>query len=318
VTAPDHHPVDRLVRAHLDAEAATVDADAIVRRLRPTVEPARPAGWARFGWFASGLAIAASVALLLVVGGPNPKTASAAELLAAAQTTHATGRDRCYELTVEVETGAARLLDLPPIVRKSKIWTRGDQFYLETTPPNPKWPPLVWGQDGTGRVWVAMSPKAGLLFEPDEINEPMATACDLMSLRTVALLRELLAGYDLARTDAGRAGEPVRVEANFRRGPVGGPPPKLREVLLELDPTTKEIRKAVLKRNVPAPIAGFHAVTLTFVHVETADRPEADYTLAGHLDPGANLFDRRDPHKKIRTQHREELMRKFGERIARP
>jgi hypothetical protein len=168
-----------------------------------------------------------------------------------------------------------------------------------------------------GRVWVAMSRKAGLIFEPDEINEPLATSCDMMSLRTVTLLKELLTDYDLTRLDAGTHGKPIRVEAMFRKDE-SGRPPKVREVMLELDAQSKEIRKAVVKRNVPAPAAGFHALTLTFVLLETADLEADQYSLNGHIDVGANIFDRRDPQRKMRTQFREELMRKFSERMIRP
>jgi hypothetical protein len=319
MTPPESHPVDRLVREHLDAEARTVDGESMLRRVRPASPTSRTTHERRhrLGWFASGMAIAASIALAIAIGLPAPKIVTAAELLNDAQSVHTRGQDRCYLLTIEIETGAIRMLDLPPIVRTSKVWTRGDQFYLETTPPNPNQMPLVWGQDATGRVWVAMSPKAGLLFEPDEINEPIATACELMSLRTVTLLSQLLVDFDLSRTDAGKSGEPYRVEAVFKR-PTVGLPPKVREVRLELDPRTKEIRKAVLKRNVPAPLGGFHALTLTFDLIETADLPANVYTLGGHLDIGANIFDRRDPHRKMRTAFREELIRKFGERILRP
>lgn len=319
MTPPESHPVDRLIREHLDLEARTVDAEAMLRRVRPVSPSSRPAHErrSRWSWFASGMAIAASIALVIAIALPAPKVATAAELVSDAQSTHNRGLDRCYQLTIEIETGAIRMLDLPPIVRTSKVWTRGDQFYLETTPPNPRQPPLVWGQDATGRVWVAISPKAGLLFEPDEINEPVATACELMSLRTVSLLSQLLADFDLSRTDAGKSGEPYRVEAVFKR-PTGGMPPKVREVRLDLDPRSKEIRKAVLKRNVPAPPGGFHALTLTFDLIETADLPANVYTLGGHLDIGANIFDRRDPHRKMRTAFREELIRRFGERIVRP
>jgi hypothetical protein len=319
---PDH-PIDDLVRHYLLADAATVDADALVSRIQATQIPATPRSHAlsrlaRIGWFVSGLALAASVAMLFLLAGPTTKIATAAELLTAAQSEHERPRDRCYQLTIEVETGLARLLDLPPIVRKSNVWTRGDQFFLETSPPNPKWPPLVWGQDATGRVWVVMSKRQGLLFEPDEIHEPVANACHMMSLRTVTLLRELLTNdYDLSRRDPTKAGETYRVEASFRRER-NGPPPKIRDVVLELDPATKEIRKAVIKRAIPAPLAGIHLVTVTFELIDTATLNDDQYTLAGHLEANANILDRREPDRKMRIQYREEMMKRFSERILKP
>lgn len=324
----DNHPIDRIVRSHLLAVAGTVDADGIVNRLRdsfgPTPSPStalprRETGARtvhRLAWFAGGLAVAACLTLALVFV-PSPRTASAAEWLASAKSAHESGPDRRYELIVEVETGAARLLDLPPLVRRSSVWTRGDQFWIETQPPKPDLPPLAWGQDATGRVWVAAPSRTfGVVYEPDEINEPIATACDLMSLRTVTLLGELLADFDLARRDS-RPGDPVRIEAVFRPSP-GARPRLVRDVQLDVDLETKAIRKAVLRRNAPGPLGGRHALTLTFTLAETGDLDPTRYSLVGHLDPGAKVLDRREPNRGPRAQFREEMMKRFGERMVKP
>jgi RNA polymerase sigma-70 factor (ECF subfamily) len=63
--------------------------------------------------------------------------------------------------------------------------------------------------------------------------------------------------------------------------------PRFRQVELELDPETKVIRSAVLRREVNGETVG----TLTFTLVETANLPDDRYDLRGHLDSDAEFLD---------------------------
>ena len=56
-------------------------------------------------------------------------------------------------------------------------------------------------QDAGGRVWIAPTRKRVLVFEADELAEPLTRFCDLMSLRLASTLGELLEKHELARRD---------------------------------------------------------------------------------------------------------------------
>jgi hypothetical protein len=132
----------------------------------------------------------------------------------------------------------------------------------------------------------------------------------------VTLLGELFAVFDLSHRDD-RPGDPVRVEAVFRPMPVVRPS-TVRDVHWDLDPDTKAIRKAVLRRTAPAPLGGRHVLTLTFVLVETAGLDPARNALIGHPDPVTNVLDSREPNRGPRAMFREELFKHFAERIGKP
>ncbi len=299
MTPDEPHPVDGLVRVHLDREAAKVDAHAMLARVKqPPVQPRH--GW-RWVGVALGAALAAGLAFLFIMGNgpePTPLAASPDELLRESRITHEAATDRCYAVVAEWEPIPLRVLKLEPLVRTSKLWTRGDQFWIETTDPQGR--SIAWGQTKDGKVWVAPSRAVGLVYDEADVGEPLARYCELMSLRVVTTLGELLADYDLYRRDAGQPGEPIRIEASRR--PVQGLVQKFGHVALELDPETKVIQKAVLSRRVNGETVG----TLTFTLTETAKLADDQYTVAGHLDAKHTLHDgklkRPDPRIKLRDE----------------
>lgn len=317
---PDDHPIDRAVRAHLGREAAKVDARAVLAQVKAAA--ATPAS-ARRGWLrwaagiATGAAVAAGVALAFILGsGPEPTPVAAetpAELIEQAREAHAAPTDRCYEVTAEWDPAPLRRQKLEPIARRSKLWTRGDQFFIETVAPDGR--TVAWGQARDGHVWAAPSRKRGLLYDPSEVGEPLARHCELMSLRVVTTLGELLQQYDLSRKDSGRPGEPIRIEARLRPSPAH---PRFRHVELELDPETKVIRSAALRREVNGETVG----TLTFTLVETAELPDDRYDLRGHLDPDAVVLDGKPPPKlpgpprpDPRAKFRDEFLKRMQGRL---
>jgi hypothetical protein len=185
--------------------------------------------------------------------------------------------------------------------RTATVWTRGDQFVvLSRVDDEPAW---AWGQESAGGVWLAPSRKHAVVFGKDELNDPLARQCELMSLRLASTLGEMLEKYDLYRKDSGEPGEPIRIEAALR--PKLLPGARIRKVELELEPTTKTVRQAVLHRY----LAGVFEGTMTFTLTDTATQPDDFYTLKGHTDPKATVHDAKS--LKERAKLREELLKKW-------
>src|SRR5262249_31478159 len=156
-----------------------------------------------------------------------------------AQVTHAAPADRCYTVVAEWDPNAAALVRIGPLARGAKLWTRGDQFWVEVTAPDGH--AVAWGQKKDGTIWIAPNRRFGLVYDPAELTDPILRYCDRMSLRMVTTLGEGLEQYALSRADSGLPGEPIRIDATLRQLP-RNPTPRFRRVELELDPDTKVIR----------------------------------------------------------------------------
>lgn len=311
-----HRPdqLDTLVRAHLDREAETVDARAMLARVRP-VSP-RPAPvrrrWVAWAGFGAGVAAAACVAVVLLSGPPTERTAlaSASELIREAKTLEESApTDRRYAVAAEWEaTPFQKRFPFRPIAREAEVWTRGGQFVVRSKfVDGGEW---AWGQEADGRVWIALTRKRVLVFEADELAEPLTRFCDLMSLRLASTLGELLEKHELARRDTGRPGEPIHIVARARSAPAGGGV-RLDRVELFLDPETKVVRRAVLTKQLNGETVG----RVEFTLLETAVRPDDFYTATGHTDADAVILDRRPgpaPKFDLRLRFRDELLRRFA------
>lgn len=285
-------PLDRIVREHLDRTAATVDASALWVRVRAAqmarAEPKRRVRLRAWAVPAGLSAIAAGLLIAFILGeGPEPQPITAAQLVQQARAIHANTVDRCYEVVAEWDPSLFAHRKLEKVVRTSQLWTRGDQFWILST--NSSGQSMAWGQDRAGRVWVAPGPgrDRGMIYEPEELGEPLTQYCELMSLRFVHTLGELLEKYDLFRRDTGQPGEPIRIDAALRPSP-DRPLPRYSQVELEMNPTTKVVNKAILKREFRGKIVG----TLAFTLQDTAHLPDDQYTLPGHLAPDARVLDR--------------------------
>lgn len=314
---PPDDPLDAAVRAHLDAEAAGVDARRVLAGVKRRQAAARPT--TRRGWLKWATLGAAAVAACLLVGlfltgnpvGPPPRTATAAEILEEARTVHqAPGIDRCYQVTAD--------WDIKPMMprlgpaRTATVWTRGDQFVvLSSVDGGQEW---AWGQAPDGGVWLVPTRKHAIVFSKDELNDPLARHCELMSLRLASTLGEVLERYELFRKDTGQPDEPIRIEANLRPGVFPGA--RFRKIELELEPVTKTVRKAVLHRYLNGAFEG----TITFTLTESATRSDDFYTLKGHTDPRAVIHDGKPlpnpppPSNSPRAKFRDELMKKWQNR----
>lgn len=294
MTPPD--PIDRAVRARHDAEAATVDARAVLARVKAAQAKAAPSShlvWVRRMMVGAGVAIAACLVVGLFLTGNTPtpdKKLSAEEWIQGAKAAHeAAPTDRRYAVSADWDLAPfqKRFAFRPP-ARHAQVWTRGDQFVvLSAVDDGPQSADWAFGQEPGGRVWIAPTRKHAIVYDKDELNEPLARYCELMSLRLVSTLGEILEKYDLYRKDGGAPGEPVRIEATLRPGLL--PRMHFRKVELELDPATKVVRTAVLHRY----LAGEPMGTLTFTLAETGTNAGDFYTVKGHTDPTAVIHDGR-------------------------
>lgn len=302
-------PIEDAVRDHLEREAARVDAAAMLARVRNPAVPNRRA-WLRWSAGIAGGALAAGVAGILFFNPTQPPQLAAAEqLVQEAKEAHSVVADRLYSLVTENEVPVLRRLQIPPLSKSYRIWTRGERFWIETAGDGPQY---AAGQDAAGRIWFALSRKRGLIFDPNEVGEPLTKLCDLVSLRAVQTLGELLEQFSLLRKDTGQPGEPIRIEAKIRPSFLNRNP-RFREIAMELDPATKLIQSASFKRQLEGEPAG----SLTFTLLETATQPDDAYELRGHLDDDAEILDRKDPMRMDRrSKFRDEFLKRFQSRVA--
>jgi len=212
------------------------------------------------------------VGIWSVLGG----RASAEDWVRRAQEVHNQPVDRCYRITAQIEGN--RLDGLPLWQKENRLWTRGDDFWIEPTAAHRNW---AWGQDRQGRVWVALGRQRGVRFDADRIPEPLALVCAIRGLQIETLLGSVLADFEVRRDDS--AAEPGTL--CIRATPKAGRLPSLRAVTLDIDEKSHVIRRAILERQ----FADGTRATVTFSLVDSRPQPDSAYTLEGHLDAGAAI-----------------------------
>jgi len=312
----DRQPIDDLVREHVEREVSAVDAQQVLARVRAARQgaPLRPRGWFMLGaGLAVGIGIGVAAALLVLVnfGKPSLLGTQSNELLAATPTdlvrgvfvAHSDTADRLYDVKVELGdlTRVAKKHPFAPppahhnLVRDSKLWVRGNQFWVD---PGGDTKPLCWGRDRDGRVWLVLDPQLGLQYGRDEEGDPVMRLCNLMSLRVPMLAAEMLDGYELTRAEGGGPDSPYRVVGTIRSSPRDV---AVSRVTLEIDPRTKVIRKAIQKRTIGNDLIG----TFTYTLIETSNIPDTYYELRGHLEPGGRVMDAKD------TASRNDMFNRF-------
>jgi hypothetical protein len=296
---PPEHEIDALVGAHLRRQAETVDAGALLARVRAGASPARTLRLPRPGRRARWAVLTAAGLLAAFLAGQylGPAQAGAETLVREAREAHALPLDRCY-LVQWVPAAGSLPARLPRLAqaRETRLWTRGDRFWLESTDPGRRW---AWGRDDRGAVWLALGRGHGLRYEPGEVPEPVAAACDVCGMRVETLLGDVLADFDLRREPPGPGSTAYRVRAEPKPGRAH---PALRSALLEVDAETRVLRRLVLERT----RRGKPLASVTFTLVESGARPDGTYQLEGHLDPGAPVY---SPANKQRQ--RAPLLRAF-------
>jgi hypothetical protein len=291
------HPIDALVRAHLLRHAEGVDAAAILARVRPAERKAPAAPRARRTFLRTVVWSAATAAAVVVafLGGRyfGPGRASAETLVREARQAHALPVDRCYLVQIVPEPGSV-LARFPRLAqpRETRLWTRGDRFFLESTGEGRRglwnlaprhW---TWGRDEARRVWLALDRTQGIRFdadEPDDVPRAVALACDVCSMRPEVLLDEVLAHFDLKRDSGEGSVGTHRIVAELKAGTA---PTWLRSAVLEIDAESRVLRRLVLHRlRNGQPLA-----TVTFTLVDSRPQEDALYTLEGHLDDGVKPY----------------------------
>jgi hypothetical protein len=268
-------PIDDLVRQYLERQAATVDARQVLQRVQGRLDaaPRRPLV-RRWGVLAAAAAVLVVLGVWMLGGG----RASAEELLRRAQQTHRQAVDRCYRVTAEVEGG--RFDNLPLWQAETRLWTRGNEFWIESAAASRKW---AWGQDREGRIWAALGRQRGVRFDKDRAPEPLVQACAIRGLQIDTLLGEVLADFELRWDEASPAEPGTRRVRATSRAESGGP--RLRGVTLEIDEKSHTIRRAIVERE----LGGQLRSTVTFTLSDTQPQADNAYQLEGHLEPGVAI-----------------------------
>ena len=308
----NHDPLERTVQSALDAEGRSVKAQRMVERVR-AAQLVQVASARRRKQLLFGSLVALAVSLLIVfffvqpAGTGKGRELSAEEVVREAKSLHeTTAHDRSYrvESDWDVKPALPRFRFLP-IARTGLIWTRGDQFVLQSTVEDQHW---AWGQDSSGQVWLAPSRKQAIIFAPTELSEPLARSCELMSLRLVTTLGELLEKFQLSRTD--ESGDIV-IHGQLKPGVAAGL--AIRKITLKLDRNTKTVKYAELHRYFNGEPIG----RIRFELVETRTQSDGYYQVSAHTDANAVILDGKPlPHAPMqtRTKLRDDLLKRLQDR----
>lgn len=292
--------IDRLIRRHLDRHADGVDPRPSFDHLRQAMAwgPAAPRAEAageilqlsgrrgsRRAWAVWGVSAAAAALVLsaLVLLQASPALARAETLVREAKQAHLLPLDRCY--LVEVRRDSALLDECAPLtsqVRQTRLWTRGDRFWVESVRPDKRW---AWGRDERNRFWIALGTHRGIRLEPDEVSLWLNLCCDLYCIRVERLLGEMLSDFDLRRETSAGGTVPATqvVRATPREGSFH---PNLKSLVLEIDAETRVVRRMVLERT----RMGKPFATVTYTLAETRTLDDAKFQLEGHLSSPYLVF----------------------------
>ncbi len=210
----------------------------------------------------------------------------------------------------------AELSPTTPQVRLTRVWTRGDRFYVESVWPEERW---AWGRDEANRFWIALGEHTAVRLEADEVPYGLNVYCDLHSLNIEQWLGEVLDWFEINRETSESPGTiRVRVKARqatprpdafARVGAYKHPYPMVQSADLEIDAETRVVRRMVVRRV----WNGEPFATVTYSLAETDARDSADYRLEGHLLEPSEVFTRdHEPERR-----RELLARWLGPRATR-
>lgn len=305
---PDLGPeIERLVRAALDREAERVDPrplfDRILAETRGT-PVLRPARRRLVSWRVAGLA----ASILAIVAVCSPIVRQDRRVLAKSDAVVREARraalmpiDRCYLVEVRRESSlAAEVAPNLPQVRQTRLWTRGDRFWVESVRPDQRW---AWGRDEANRFWIAFGPHQAVRYEADEVPQWLAIYCDLHSLNVERWLTDVLDRFDLDREETADAADPstIRIKAKARDAvPLG---PSVLSAELEVDAETRVMRRLVVRRAWD----GNPLATVSYSLAETDALDPSKYQVEGHLSDPADIFTR--DHEPLR---RKELMARWA------
>ena len=240
------------------------------------------------------MAIAAGILAMIVSWSvfPSRTPVQAAVMVREARVALANVTDRHYRsratLRPEVLAVHPQLKQLTAV--QSDLWTRGDRVHAHVVGLGA---PFDWGREASGRTWVVPNDRLGLTFEPEAIPDSLALAADLLSLRPDILLDEMLANYEMTEqpADPTDGGEVIRIKATPRPGHAT---PRLITATLDLDKTTKVLRRLTLARG-PRGRATFD-VAFTLIDTQTQD--DDTYKVEGHLVENAEIVGAERPGRR--------------------
>jgi len=147
--------LDRMVADHLARQADRQAVGALLTRIQGTVKLDQPVvakSWTRrirqvISWSVPA-AVAVGIAVVIFLPThPEPLKASPQALLQEAQKAHHLPLDRCY--LVEMQWTDGQVDDISALPRTTRLWTRGDRFWIESTNPRARW---AWGRDEGGSI----------------------------------------------------------------------------------------------------------------------------------------------------------------------
>ncbi|MGE3805321.1 MAG: hypothetical protein AB7K24_11670, partial [Gemmataceae bacterium] len=280
--------IDGLVRAHLDRQGRISDPGAGLARIRATLaQPPRSRQPWRHWRSVAAVIFVAVLAGTLYIGSAQ---ATNEAVVRAALEKHKQPVDHCYEVEHIRTSGAVQpRWPLRTLARQSKLWTRGDRFWIEsqTRLGLRQW---SWGRDQQGRLWLTLTPQRGIRFEAGETPEYLALVCDVYSMNVETLLTEVLADFQLQRLPGPEGVYLIQAELE-----PGHTHPTLRSARLEIDAESNVLRQVELER-----VFRNYRIATTFTLRETETIDVAKYELEGHL---------REPHQILSREFQPERRR---------
>jgi hypothetical protein len=308
--------IERLVRGHLEREAERIDPRPLFGRIQGSLSgrPAprvpllsrRPS--ARVLWKWAGVAAAAASVFLGLALLLHDRTALAKgkSVVFEARKAHLLPIDRCYLVEVRRESSlVAELSPTTPQVRLTRLWTRGDRFWVESVRPEQRW---AWGRDGANRFWMAFGRHTAVRMEPDEVPFWLNLYCELHSLNVEQLLGDVLNRFELTRetTSSSSDTQPSTIRVHATARDTRRQYPSIKTADLEIDAETRVVRRMIVRRV----LNGQPFATVTYTLAETDALDPNDYRLEGHLTEPSEIYSR--DHE---PQRRKELLtRWFGPR----
>lgn len=292
-TNPSAERLDDLVRGSLQRAADAIDPrpmfvrifaelDAPARTIEPLVRVPLPR-WSRPSYVSRQAWVLLAGLVLVVVLSMTPTSSALPRVEALVRDSQAVHRqpvDRCYLVEVRKEAGWPRPADEPP-VKRTRLWTRGDQFWMESAEPNQAW---KLGRDESGGWWLTWANRRGLRLDANEVPPWLQIFGDVNAMQLDTLLSDVLKHFELKR-DAGPGGTTTILHATLRPKAWH---PWLHRAILELDRETKVLRRVVLHRvRMGVPLA-----TSTYTLIDTGTQPDANYRLEGHLFSPYEVFSR--------------------------
>jgi hypothetical protein len=316
---PDPSPdIESLVRSVLERDSERFDPRPLFERIQAQLKdkrgaPAPVPARRRSASLAWRWATLSAAAVLLVGMGISlfwqnrAAMAKGETIVREARKAHSMPVDRCYLVEVRRESPlAAELAPNTPAVRMTRLWTRGDRFWVESVRPDQRW---AWGRDEANRFWIAFGPHTAVRVGAEEVPYGLKLYCDIHSLNVEQLLGDVLSRFEMTRETKKEDSDSSTIRVHARSRELTLQRPSVETVDLEIDVETRVIRRMVVRRvwN-DQPFA-----TVSYTLAETDALDPADYQLEGHLTSPSQIFTR--DHE---PQRRKELLaRWFGTRAGR-